>query len=384
MTVVSADNTKATYTYFATSNGVSADSGSIVITKDTANNSYVYGQNTLLIKNSFTGNWYLSSEYGATMTIGTIGANLTASGKFLGNDVTYVYSPEGAYLSFEYSGTTLYINVLKSELTISTDNSALNVYATAISKLDAFYGTYSASDGTSIRFDGFGESSTGIGVIEILGKTGIVSSTYYYTIDSNGDPVVTINSNSYLFTTKGASKADVTYSINGTNYCLGLLDRMYTREASDPSNVRYVFDGLGGLTTYVYRQVNGAFTYVADQTYTYTVDAVVTSSKHIVLTITNTTTNKSERIVYDYSSPAHVYHIDDLYDVSASGAGLTYTFDGMGSGTRSDDETFTYTLVSVDVENDTYYITITESDGTTKNATIVGGEDSESNIIKFD
>jgi hypothetical protein len=378
---VTTSSSKNTYNYTLTADGISANDGNIVITKDLVNNSYALGTTTLKIKNSFTGNWYLSASYGATMTVGEIGAKKTATGTFLGTAVEYTYDESLDVLTFTYSGSTLYVSASEGELTISTDNSAINIYAVAISAHDSFFGKYAGNNGYSIRFDGFGASSLGVGVVEILDKNDTVSATYYYSIDTNGDPVVTIDSSSYLFTTKGASTADESYTVNGTKYTLRLTDKMYLRSASDDDHILYSFDGLGTLTTYEYKNVNGTYEYVEKATYSYTVDAVITTYKHIVITITSSL-NTSDRIVYSYTSPTHVYFIDDLYDVSASGSGFEYTFDGMGGGTRSDDKEFTYVITKIDTENDTYYVTITDTDGE-RAAVIVGGEDGESNIIRF-
>lgn len=375
MTAAYSGGEAAAYSYFADGDGVKLTKdgsvvGSITVT-DTDGLVITLGgeEISLRIVNAFSGSWLVSGapEGNNGLVIGEIGASLTASGNFLGEDVTFVYNVGSGYLTFEYAGITLYVNAIGSELAVGASVSLLGNFSVCIDSeaRDGWQGTYYSADGLGITFDGFGNSAAGNGIATVISEAGYVVATYSYMINSDGIPQLTYGSYDYLFTQNGATEES--FNVNGEYYVLYAVDRMYGRSAYDANGNFYEFDGMGGLILTTKDGVSVEYTYIYE--------GINVTDRHYVLNLYNSETGEKTRIVFVYTGSGSVIEIDVLYYVSVVGSDkITYEFDGMGNVAGSDGLDYTYVLTSSDEDNDVYYVTITDKNGESRDAVIYGAD----------
>lgn len=229
---------------------------------------------SLVRHTAFTGEWLIGGESGV-ITIDKIYANEKASGsyQFHGESkvsVEFNYDFAGNYLTFDYDGTTMYVNALVSanatELSIGTDNnisSANNSICISIDKADEYFGktfyiydTKSGKDtGETLVFDGLSASVFGNGTAVMYNNDGGVIGAYVYKIKA-GSVSLMYNRIEY-FMTEQTIKPDRELSAfelfcvrDGDSYFMMVrpdsLADLTVKDAINP-NITYTFNGVGGV-----------------------------------------------------------------------------------------------------------------------------------------
>ncbi|MBO5286459.1 MAG: hypothetical protein J6B16_06140 [Clostridia bacterium] len=255
-----------TYTYKITNSGITLNNGTITLEKVSGINVYKFNvtgkEDTLTIKNSFTGEYYVSGNdnLGYGLTIGLIEPTKNVAITYKGESLVGAY--DGKVISFTLEDQTYYIHAYTGgEVGIGTDLSGYGTNIVCKKTVDAFYGRYQTADGGYIFFDGLGESRYANGVAIEVNADGETVKVYSYEIDKNGNPLMVEVSNEaivveYLF----VLDADGEYTLSGKTYSIVKIDRLYLAKATDKDGKVYLFDGIGSVSidgvTKSYRIIN--------------------------------------------------------------------------------------------------------------------------------
>jgi hypothetical protein len=253
-------------------------------------------QSSLAVYNLFTGEWVVGGGADQKMVIGAIGADNKAQGTYLGTEVEFTYLSDTSSLSFEYNGKIYYVNSMKAgsqvELAISLNNNTLGSFTTAVkeSTLDAFVGTYTASNGAKVIIDGLGNTKYGNGSVVLVNASGETIATYTYKLNALGKLEIAGTSKMSLKQVTNATSES--YAKDGKNYVLTNVDVLYLATATDKTNSKlvYTFDGIGGMTS------------SDGHSYTYTIVSNNTVSNYYELTIVDEATRQSYKGEFDYGS----------------------------------------------------------------------------------
>lgn len=241
---------------------------------------------------TFTGEWIIGGESGI-ITIGKIYADDTATGSFkFRNDeapvsVEFTYNFEGNYLTFEYKGTTMYVNALvsstASELSVGPENSTSgrnNSICIAADRADDLYGvTYYMYDtvtgtdtGSTIVFDGLSASVFGNGMAVVYDAEGNVTGAYIYSVTETGTVQLIYNYWAY-YMTRQMIKPERQLSLyelfcvhdDSNNYFIfarpDALGNLTVKDVSE-TGVSYTFDGVGGVVRHNANGTEDKFAYV--------------------------------------------------------------------------------------------------------------------------
>lgn len=265
LTVTAAGGAESTYTYKIGEDGITlyngeAAAGSITLSAD--GKYYVFtltgGQaKNLTLQNLFTGEWALSG-YMQLLTVGEMYADRTISGTFLGEEIEFTYLNEGI-LSFVSDGNRLYLLALEGgDIAVSGYTSLmLNDYILC-ARADDLFGAWEQADGTTLTFDGMGNSTYTYG-LALLEKEG-TQQVYYYMADRNGNYLIWTEEDgravSYKIEECGLSDAGA-FVRDGKAFSLMPIDELYGMTATAPDGTVYTFDGEGGGSI----SDGGTFTY---------------------------------------------------------------------------------------------------------------------------
>lgn len=232
------------------------------------------------IVNKYAGSWVMNGN-GGNVVIGHIGEDNTATGNYLGAEVTYKYHTLTTaltfeygnkkfnltdYLSFEYNGSKLYIFRLTdgniAELAVTTQPNMNGEYNVCMKeyRLDSYRGVYTSAN-ASLEFNGFSTSIICNGTV-LQKDGGNVVNAYSYVINSFGD----IEINGDMLFVRCSSDKEGAYVRGSDYYELVAADDLYLVTARDSEKNRYTFNGHGKLLkaneseeiqmTYVIESVN--------------------------------------------------------------------------------------------------------------------------------
>ena len=295
---------KRTYTYYINSDdsikleakaGASYESGTISVKNVSGKSVFMFvtasSEVPLTRHTGFTGEWIIGGESGL-LNIGKIYADNTASGsyQFYGENkvnVEFTYNFKDNYLTFDYNGTTIYINALVSskatELSIGPDNDISGVnnsICISSDRKDEYYGkTYYVYDtkneldtGSTLVFDGLSSSLFGSGTAVMYDSEGNVTGAYPYSIKV-GSVQLIYNYWAYYMTEQMLKPArELTpYELfcvhdgEGNYFIMARPDSLanLTVPEAGSANVTYTFNGVGGV---VRHNANGT-----EETYSYVI-----------------------------------------------------------------------------------------------------------------
>lgn len=232
---------------------------------------------TLTYDNVFTGSWVVGGAQDGELVIGEIGADKTASGSYLGEDVAFSYDTEKKVISFSLqSGKTLYIasytadgvTELKAGSGIGAADSVICVKAQYVTALK---GEYTFEGGKKVYLDGMDKTTFGKGTAVLY--DGDKAIEYTYTLEG---------ANVILKDTKNKEeKKEQTYILKaeGSGYRLIIADALFGVRVTDAKKTAsYKFDGMGTVT---------ATSGTKESVYTYTIDEENKVEKKYILTLTD-------------------------------------------------------------------------------------------------
>lgn len=350
------------------------------------------GGNVPLIRNTaFTGDWIIGGESGE-IEIGEIYADDKASGsyRFHGEEAQEIeleYNFENNYLSFNYNGDTIYINVLSSsaatELSIGPDNSISggnNSICIAKDRADGYYDrtfnlyniTRHEDTGVTLIFDGLSASVFGNAMAVTYNRDGGLAGAYVYSVNEIG---LYIMYNYWRFYMVEVTKdvdmgaAALFYMHEGDTYYAMIrpdeLENVEVHDADDYS-VTYVFNGVGGVTRRDSSgKVTGRYTYVvvlADNlNYLHVLKFIAEDGTVYSVTLNQSNEQNKDEWTVKMSTPDKYF---ELVVKEAGEENTEFLFDGTGRVVRlSNIDTtinYTYKLVSETDSQITFEFTTSE------------------------
>ncbi len=267
-----------------------AGSGTITVDGNSWKLSIGTTNETLTLYTPFTGDWHVGGHPSGSLTVGTIGKDLTATGSFYDDsEVTFTYSEEEEYLTFEYDGTTLastyggktvYLKAVEGEggyeLRLGTTPENCNVIC--VDEADSLSGRqFKDSGNNTLVFDGAGTTTLGSGIAIVTTPSGQTAAIYAYVMDDFGHAYIN-GDTPMIFAPCEATESDA-YTEGGESFRFVIPDSVYGYRIKDveDSETTYTFDGLGNVT-----QSDG----VDDTVYKYVIESVDTVAHTIRLTFT--------------------------------------------------------------------------------------------------
>lgn len=226
-----------------------------------ANDSY-YGltingtQSRLYIQNEFMGTWAISGMF-ASFTIQATDLQGGIRANFKGYDVTMHYAATDI-LSFSYKEAgmpmTYYVFIMEEAASATRPAQTILVLSESpdlygeymiCTKADAMFGTWTAGNGRSIRFDGVNSGYVESGKAELYDELLGITVAYNYNYTNNGVMLWTEASETiyyYKADLQPATTGDYTYKNGTKSFNLVKASFLYLVTAKDAANNQYFFD----------------------------------------------------------------------------------------------------------------------------------------------